>query len=340
MGPIPKRLLPSPLSQTTRLTMPPAYVIQTIRCSSIEHLDGLYQKIHSDPIDSQLVANLSQFGQVFPLLVWEKQCNSFQILADHACFDAINFLGWEQVVCRVLPATIVPYQRYAVQVLHGWNALQDSPILQAFLLQHAQQDLRETELISLLSLMGHKPHLHIAEELIALLSLADGVLLAVHRGILAVKSAKILRRLPLQDQNSVVELVQRYRPGGSKQHKLVEMLTELTMRLNTSVASILEKLMPMDQTQSIDNGPQQLQGLLRELSALCWPEKKRLDKQFHQFVNSLSLPKHVSIAPSPSFEDDSLTLCLHCSNSQELQQKWRRLKELLLSDERDRANTL
>jgi ParB family chromosome partitioning protein len=227
-----------------------------------------------------------------------------------------------------------------VQILHGWNALQGSPILQSYLLQNAQRDLSHTELLSILALMGHKPHQHVADELITLLALADAALLAVHQGILAVKSAKLLRRLPYQDQESVVQLVLKYRPGGSKQYKLVDMLTELSLRWNTSVASILEKLIPVEQKQEIDNGPQQMQTLLRGLTALCFPDKTRLDRQFHHFVSSLSLPKNVSVVPSTSFEDDSLTLCLHCSNDQELQEKWKRIKVQLENAERDRSNTL
>jgi ParB family transcriptional regulator, chromosome partitioning protein len=320
--------------------MPPDYVVQTIPYTSIKYPDSFCQKIHADPGETQLVTNLRQFGQVSPLLVWKKPRDTFQLLADYACFRALSLLGCEQAICRVLPDTIAPHQRYAVQVLHGWSELQASPILQAYLLQHAQQDLSETELLSILSLMGHKPHQHVADELIALLTLADTALLAVHRGILAVKSAKLLRRLPLIDQVSVVELVQKYRPGGSKQYKLVEMLTELALRWNTSVAVLLEKCVPTGQTQEIDNGPQQMQHLLRELSTLCWPEKMRLDRQFHQFVNSLSLPKNVSIAPSPSFEDDSLTLCLHYASDKELQKKWESIKVLLQNDERGRSDML
>lgn len=320
--------------------MPPDYVIQKIRCTSIKYPDSFCQKIYTDSVETQLVTNLRQFGQISPLLVWKKQHDTFQLLADYACFQALSLLGCQHAICRVLPAAIAPYQRYAVQVLHGWRELQVSPILQAYLLQHAQQDLSETELLSILSLMGHKPHQYVADELIALLTLADTALLTVHRGILAVKSAKLLRRLSLQDQESVVELVQKYRPGGSKQYKLVEMLTELALRWNTSVAALLEKWVPTGQVQEIDNGPQQMQYLLRELSALCWPEKMRLDRQFHQFVSSLSLPKDVSIAPSPSFEDDSLTLCLHCSSDKELQKKWESIKVLLQNDEWVRSDRL
>lgn len=274
------------------------------------------------------------------MLVWKKQHDAYQLLAEYACFRALIDLGCEHAICRVLPASIAPYERYAVQILHGWNALQASPILQSYLLQNAQRDLSHTDLLSILALMGHKPQQHVADELISLLALADAALLAVHRGILTAKSAKLLRRFSCQDQVSVVKLVQKYRPGGSKQYKLVEMLAELALRWNTSVASILEELIPAEQRQEINNGPQQMQTLLRRLTALCFPDKTRLDRQFHHFVSSLSLPKDVSVAPSTSFEDDCLTLCLHCSNDQELQEKWKRIKALLENDEKDRSNTL
>ena len=322
------------------LLTPPDYVLQTLHCTSIQYPDVFLEKLGTDSVETQLVTNLRQFGQVSPLLVWEKQHDTFQLLADYTCFRAMLLLGCEHATCRVLPCTIAPYQRYGVQVLHGWNELQASPIFQAYLLQNAQRDLGQAELLSILALMGHKPHQHVADELIALLTLSDTALLAVHHGILGTKSAKLMQRLSQQDQESVVELVQKYRLGGSKQYKLVEMLTELVARWNTSVVSILDKLVFTGQVTEGDNGPQQMQSLMRGLSALCFPEKTRLDRQFHQFVSSLSLPKNVSIAPSTSFEDDHLTLCLHCSNDQELQRKWARIKVLLQNDQKGRSDTL
>lgn len=313
--------------------MPPDYLIQTLSFASIDYQNPFLQKMHKDADDTQLIAKLRQFGQIIPLLVLEKLNGTYQLLANFTHFEALKLLRVEHAICRLLPHSIDPFYCYAMQVLHGWDELQVSPILQAHLLQQAQRDCTTTELLSILSLMGHKPHQHVADELIAVLSLSNEAQLNLHRGILAAKSGKLMQRLSHQDQDSVVKFLRIYRPGGSKQYKLLEMLTELVLRLNTPAASLLQKWMPTGQEEKVDNSPQQMHNLLRELAESCWPEKTRMKEQFRRFASLLVLPQNVSLSPSPSFEDESCTLSLRFSTSEELQNKWEKIRSLLMNKE-------
>ncbi|NLX19532.1 MAG: hypothetical protein GXY53_09695 [Desulfobulbus sp.] len=293
------------------------------------------KELYEGSVNIPLTETLREFGQTIPLLVLQKNETAYQLLANFAVFQSLNFLEVSRLYCRVLPCTLQPYRRYSLQVLHGWNELQESPILRAHLLQQAGAHCTSEELLSLLSLMGLPPQRHMADELVSLLSLSAETISALHHGFLALKSAKLMFRLSHQDQKYVVKILKRYKPGGSKQYKLIEMITELTRRMNVPVANLVQKWLPSDQDSVSDNSPQQLQNILRELIRLCWPEKTKLDEQFLQFVHSLSLPKNISVTPSSSYEEESCSLCIHFASADELRNMWDKIHPLFSTTQGD-----
>jgi ParB family chromosome partitioning protein len=201
--------------------------------------------------------------------------------------------------------------------------------LQAHLLLQAQQVLTEEQLLSLLPLMGYKPQRHKLKELTALLLLDPSAVLALHQGILSPKSGKLLSRLILQDQRTLVELIELYRPGGSKQQKLVEMVTELSLRDNKPVGDMLREWLPPHQEAAHANMPQWFQALLQTLDERIRPNKAEAEKTFKRFVQELQPPAGMTVEHSLSFEDESLEVHLRFTDSANLREQWGRLKALM-----------
>ena len=309
--------------------MHPDAPLQTISCRFIECPDPFIHSLHEGPADASLADSLQQYGQTAPLLVWQHTNKQYQLLAGYSTFQAITSLGIGQAVCRVLPQSTPPVQRYALQILYGLAASQSSPILHAYLLEQARQQLADNELLPLLSLMGYKPQRYKLAELTALLCLAPSAVLALHRGILSPKAGKLCGLLPREDQETLVRLINAYRPGGSKQLKLVEMVTELSLRDNKPVLELVREWLPADQEGGPDNAPQRLHGCLQSLSALYSPEKTKMEKRFQQLVHALHLPEGVTLAPSPSFEDESVELRLRFATSEALRKKWEQIKTVI-----------
>lgn len=163
----------------------------------------------------------------------------------------------------------------------------------------------------------------------ALLDLAPVAVRAIHQGILAPRTGKLLTLLSPEDQTSLVGLIKTYRPGGSKQFKLVEMVTELCLRHNRSIDELLGAWEQTGHQQ--DNHPQRLQSILHDLAALVWPERTKMEKRFQRFADAMLLPDGATLVPSTSFEDESVELRLRFANSDVLQQKWERIREVFQS---------
>jgi ParB family chromosome partitioning protein len=201
--------------------------------------------------------------------------------------------------------------------------------LQAHLLQQARQELTDNELFALLSLMGYKPQRYLFDELTALLQLSSSTILALHRGFLSPKAAKLFKSISCEDQDMLVQLIDTYRPGGSKQHRLIEMIIELSLRNSKPVQEVIRELMPANHDCAQDNAPQRLQVLLHSLQKMYWPERTKLERKFHKFIQELHLPDGVTVESTTSFEDERVELHFHFFNSEVLREKWNLIKTVI-----------
>jgi ParB family transcriptional regulator, chromosome partitioning protein len=308
--------------------MQPSYPFKTISCQFIEHPDAFIRSLHNRP-DPLLVDRLQLFGQTVPLLVWQQAEKQYQLIACYSSFTAITSLGIEKAVCQVLPRSTPPILLYSLQILHGLADPQASPILQAYLLQQARQKLTDKEIFSLLTLMGHKPQRHKLDELTSLLRLSPLAIAALHQGVLPLKTGKLFKILSHEDQELLVRLISTYQLGGSKQQKLVEMVTELSLREHTPVQVVIREWLPADQAVVEKNVPQRLQGLLQALHEMYWPEKSASEKNFQQLVQGLKVPDGMTVKPSPSFEDDGVEVRLRFASIEALQEKWEEMKAVI-----------
>lgn len=272
-------------------------------------------------VDASLCDQVRIFGLQQPLPVQQRAENSYHLLAGYAYLPVLRHLESQTVHCQIIDEDFSSLSLYALQILHGLSTVTTSPILQAHLLREAGHTLSATEILLLLPLMGHKPQPYKIEELVALLDLAPIAILALHQGHVAPKTGKLLSRLPLQDQQYLVELILRYRPGGSKQQKLIELLTELSLRHNAPLASLTQPWMDKQQEDPV-NLPQQLQALLRFLHEQCFPHLTDAEKRFQQFIEELVLPPQVRLDHSPSFEDESVELTIRFPDHASLKQSW------------------
>jgi len=319
-----------PLPRTpndTPLATPPQDQFLRINCQFIEYADPFLRLLQEGAPDTSLIDNLQRFGQTTPLLVWQHTTKQYQLLAGYPTFQAIVALGVEEACCRVLSPSSSPAHRYSLQILHELAVSPASPVLHAHLLAQAQHQLADDELLALLPLMGYKAQRYLLDELTSLLHLSPAAIRALHRGVLAPKAGKLLKLLSHEDQTILVRLIDTYRPGGSKQHKLVEMVTELCLRDNKPVLELVREW--LDQECGKDNTPQRFQGLLQSLSARHQPEKTKLEQRFQQLVQELHLPEGVTLVPCSSFEDESVEVRLRFADSKTLQEKWEEIKAVI-----------
>lgn len=297
-----------------------------IKTDHLVFADPLFTSLFS-AVDSTLLDQVREFGLLQPLPVQVQHDELFHLLAGQPFLPVLRQLGAREVMCQVFPSDTPVLHLYALQILHGLSTLRTSPILQAYLLNQAQQYLDNESLLRLLSLMGHKPQRSKLQELTALLHLHPASLLALHRGLLLPRAAKLLTRLPSVDQQTLTEVINRFHPGGSKQQKLIEMLCELRLRFQQPIAELISPWLD-EHAEDADNLPQQLHTLLRQLHERCAPHSTQAEKAFQRLLQHLNPPAQLRIDHSPSFEDESMDVTIRFADQTELRHHWPALLEL------------
>lgn len=305
------------------------HLFQSLAIQLIDFQDDFIKSLYDGPIDTITLSNLQKFGQLYPVLVQQQNENHYHLLARYQYFTAIKKMGMQKIVCQILPHSISLNTLFSLQILHDLASPQSSPIIQAHLLRHAQLALPEEDLLSLLSLMGYKPQRYKLKELTDLLQLEPTVVLALHRGTLSQKAGKNLALLTHEDQRHLVNLISTYRLGGSKQQKLVEMVTELILRDNKPAKEIINRWLPDEGKTHAGNKPQQLYGLMQCLHEQCFPGTTSAEKEFKKLVQELQPPKEITIEHSLSFEDDQMEVRLRFADAATLRRKWTGIKTIV-----------
>ena len=270
---------------------------------------------------------ITNIGIPFPLLVRPLEDERFQLAGGFAWFSAVKLFTLTTVPCQIVPETTHPFTFASHQIVHARFQDTLSPILQGYFLNQAQQHLSEDKILSLMTLMGHKPHLYLCKELIDLLKLDISAIVALHNGSLSFQSGRILKRLPRQDQKVLVDLIARYQLGGSKQQKLIELTTELTMRTSQPVQDMIQGW-SSEKKNTGGNPPQESNRLLDFLQRENHPLKDAAERKFKALVKELAPPDGMSINHSPSFEDETIEVRLQFANATALIKKWQQIKSV------------
>ena len=276
----------------------------------------------------------ARYGQIMPILARRDggRPESLLVLGGIAHFQALKAAGRRELLCRIAPDGMEPERLFALRILSDRDWYETSPIAQAWILMEMREGLDARAMAGLLPLLGLKPHQ--AEERIALLRATAPVLEALHEGVLSVKNAALVRRLPEGDQAALIALVRRYGLGGSKQRNALELLAELCLREGRGVEELLADWRA--EGPPADNAPQEARRLLRRLEARANPGLSGAEERFQERVRRLKPPPGWSIDHTPSFEDDGVSLRLPFSDWAELERRWPELLRILEKDRPDR----
>jgi hypothetical protein len=166
--------------------------------------------------------------------------------------------------------------------------------------------------------------------MLPLLDLEEPLLVNLHTGLLQEKTALELATLPFKDRWALFEVIQQLQLSVSNQQKLLITSKELSSRNQTSIADILTSheisaILNHEET----NSPQKTAHLMTWLTQKRFPRLSEAERKFHHFSKSLGLPENATLAHSPSFEKDELTLSLQFKNEQDFLEIWNQIKDFL-----------
>lgn len=311
--------------------MLPACRFERLALAAIDFPESFPLVLHASGVNSSSLPTGEQFALLRPLPVMEGATERYQLLGDYHQFNTLRQNGEEAVDCQIFPASLPPSTWLSLLILLHQQAGTMSPIFQAWIAARACTLLDEKDQLALLGLMGIKSQLYKRNELLALLQLEPSAVLALHQGLLAYKSGKLLALLSRKDQQQVVRVLSAYRLGGSKQQKLLEMVTELVRRENRPAAELLAAWLPGAGAEA--NLPQKAQHLLEHLHRRCCPDREAAEKAFAEFVRSLQPPEGLTIEHALSFEDESLEVRLRFADAEALRHHWPILCSLVSAEQ-------
>lgn len=145
----------------------------------------------------------------------------------------------------------------------------------------------------------------------------DPIIIAeIHSGRLQEKMVAELLKLPANsDRTAMVRVIRDLALGDSKQKRFLTLIRDLAFRQESSIARYLTSP-PISEilTHPVLNVPQKIQHLSMYLQQQLCPMHTKAEEDFTCQVRDLQLPRQCTIAHSPSFEKDTVTLSITFNN--------------------------
>lgn len=305
--------------------------IRPINVSSIDRHDVSYLlSPGQESPDAALRESVRRYGILFPPLLLEKDRDRFVILSGRKRIQAAMEAGGADIIpCLVIPGDSPPLFVYTVLLEHALIGGSLSPAQQIAFFSGLLRSCSLDDGLPLFARLGHPPHKHRLVELLSLRDLAPAALTALHHGILSLGNARKIMGMAPGDQAALIDLVTRLRLGGSRQQKLIELCTELIMRRNEDLRTILQPFLSGQEAGQPENVPQQAAALLKWLHNETFPRSSTAEQEFNRFAHQLELPANIRILHTPAFEDETVTLCLDFPDRNALREAWERIRTLV-----------
>jgi hypothetical protein len=264
-------------------------------------------------LSGRLRASITRVGLLHPPLLKKKTSTAHQIIAgrqrllfthtlqnetSYPCFVVPDETPDEGCLILALEDIVATNEPTAVEL-----AMFFKKILSAVSIDEAARQF--------LPAVGRPANVYTIKQLLALLQLEGPVLKAVHEGFMPESVARALLPLSFADRLSLFETICFLRLSVSNQKKIVAGCIELSTRMNTSILGLLSDSAVREILDHLDtNVPQKSAHLMAYIERNRFPRLMHAEEEFHTFTASLDLPEYMTVAHSPSFEQDQVQLSI------------------------------
>lgn len=318
--------------------MPPVLTIKNIDLSQVDFNDLSYAiaPIPESEIDSTLKASIARHGILHPPIVREINPVSYTIIAGRKRLLAWRSLAKEQTChCLVISRQIPEFEIFHILLAEIQLVRQLTMVEKALFLQKIAAVAEEKQIVKeFLPRLNLAPDPSVMKQTLRLLELEAPILKGIHQGYVNETVARDFVSLPLQDRSILFEIVASLRLSLSNQKKLLQICRELASRENKSITALLAT----PEVQAIlhhpdANPPQKTKNLMTWLARRHKSRSIHAEEEFNRFVNEIRLPRNVSVAHTPFFEDDAVTLSITFRNRSFLLQAWEKIKHVTRDNE-------
>jgi ParB-like chromosome segregation protein Spo0J len=263
---------------------------------------------HSDTV----LTHAQNTGILPPPLLQERIADSYRIVGGWARIAAAQNLGLSSVACHILPKETPELKTFTIALSEAITERQISPMEKAIFFQKVTKFCSAKEAATaFLPLLELPQRSSVVCKLLTLVSLEQPVAEALHNGLLDEKAAYALLELSFRDRLVLFEVISALRLSVSNQRKLIEYCTDLSLRENSSILTILSsKEVQEIMTHNEANPPQKAANLMFLLQSALSPRHTDAQKKFNTLKQGLNLPKWAALTHTAAFEKDDLVLSL------------------------------
>lgn len=284
-----------------------------------------------DVIPDDLLLSIERIGVLHPPIVKEKRDDCYRIISGRKRFLALAEIGLKSTECLVMGDSVngLACLGAALEDALAGNTL--SPVGRAIFFSKALKETDKKEAAKrFLPILGFPPRPGLIDKFVRLLQLEEPLLSALHKGELDEKSAMEMTGFSFDERLVLYEIISLLNLSVSNQRKLIMSCREMARRNNISIRQFLSNgEVEVILNHAGANQPQKATKLMSWINRQRFPRLTAAEQEFRQFCGKLRLPANVSLAHSPSFEKDELTMSIIFADKEELKDKWSALARAL-----------
>ncbi len=275
-----------------------------------------------------LRSSLDLVGIIHPPVLRERK--PFQIVCGRGRLQAALDLGFQSIICKVLPSWIDDLTCLMISFEENITSRGFNVVEKALLVEKFQNYLPDEEIIrQILPRLGFGPSYKHFEFLRKISFLEEEGKELLLQGKINPKVAVKLLDFSEEDRKILLEFFKALSPTASRQRQIIEILQDLSRRDNLSLREIFEEEGVQKFLHSEKLTPRQKEeAIYRHLWGRLMPRLKALEEQF-KAMSSAFAPLGTKLKHPPSFEKRGFILELEFKDLAELPQKLQALQEFL-----------
>jgi len=284
------------------------------------------------PVDDALKESIARYGFLHPPILRENDSGAFVIVAGRKRLQAAGSIhAGIECSCLVISKKVPEIDVFHVlleeiQLSRPLSMVEKATFLQKITAIAAPKEIAE-EFLPCLDLA---PSPQVLEQTLRLLDLESPILQAIHRGTVSEAVVPDLLSFPTDDRLVLFEIIVALRPSFSNQRKLLRMCRELASRHKTTIAIMLDDAVVQSILHHQDaNPPQKTKKLMQWLNEQYMPRSTQAEAEFHHFLTAMQLPRNVSLAHTPFFENDLMTLSITFPDRSSLLRAWGKISHAI-----------
>lgn len=283
--------------------------------------------------NSRLYSSIRNIGILHPPLVQETSESKYKIINGRKRLRIAQELNLGNIHCNVLNENTPFTQTLKIHLAEQQFSNPLSLVEQAYFLRLCRYHISENDLLKdFLPLLGYSPKPSIIDRLSTLLQLEEELQSLLHNQTIGEKTAMTFLELNSKDRLLLGNLFVELNMGKGKQHRLLLLCHELSRRHHTTVKQILSDAQIKTVLQHKEmSAPQKTARILKILQTQHNPELFKAEKEFHNRINKINLPKFCSLSHSPAFEKDEITLEIKCKDLESCEKTLEKIRHSILN---------